>query len=890
MISRTRLPQIPARHQLKRTAISARKSYSEVATNGPQAEPGPSNLITANAAEAREGWLFVDSVFPIQIAKWDFRHYIGLLREEYLLDVLECRLQHVKAHGFKATSLEPHEKDGGVFVRFTYTASNPEAALKSIEQELSKVAVQHGGSMPSWLGLNKGKVWMVKGTPWREDMNRYASPIIKVAFDGPDLQEQSLYQLFRPFGRIKDLTLPAPVPTGTLRSSTITFSRLHSATIARNVLHGLDHSLLNSTGQTRLRTSYQRPVQAHAIRDWMSSHPKIMLPLIVFLLGTVTYTVFDPIRSLMIQGKMLDWFDYRESQLYKWLRINALDRFSLTFSSTSAPDTQPVEHVWRERKEAVGAVKFYLSDFPTTVEFIHGPQGSGKTRMLEAVLKDSGRKALVIDCRSLQSANSDSQMVASLATQTGYWPVFTFLNSMNNLIDLASVGLIGQKAGLSSSLDDQLQQILAVVGTALKGVSSSHRAATKRQIQKREYRKLRQEEDERIRSEIRKGTWHDGRLDCVAGNGIMSELGFGDEPMLPGDGTGAAYVAGADSDKRGNGETARKQRTQEEMEAVRALPIVLIRNYAVKAGSKREELLTVLAQWAAALVENQVAHVIILSDNRENAKYLAKALPSKPLNSIVLSDADARSSISFVKQKLLDADINADFTSQQVAYIERLGGRSSDLESLIHQVRNGEAVEDAVESIISRGVAELRKNAFGDDVDDAKSLPWTREQAWAILKMLSKREEVPYHDVLVEFPFKGDETSIRSMEHAEFISIGTHDGRPSTIRPGKPVFRWVFERLVNDPIFRATQEISFNEKIIASAEKTIKACEEELLTITTITSGTRLPWWRFGLGEPRGTYIRSRYLADKMAASAKKIGVLEKKNAELKKVLAKGDS
>ena len=41
--------------------------------------------------------------------------------------------------------------------------------------------------------------------------------------------------------------------------------------------------------------------------------------------------------------------------------------------------------------------------------------------------------------------DSDSKMVAALAQQTGYWPVFTFLNSMGSLIDLASVGLIGQK-------------------------------------------------------------------------------------------------------------------------------------------------------------------------------------------------------------------------------------------------------------------------------------------------------------------------------------------------------------------------------------------------------------------------------------------------------------
>ncbi|KAH0584119.1 hypothetical protein H2248_009688 [Termitomyces sp. 'cryptogamus'] len=892
MITRTRLCQAAPqrlRYRFRDNSILVhRQSYSDAPINKAQ---GPADLsaktTVVNHCQWHEGWLFADSVFPIQIAKWDFRHYIGLLREESLLEIIGHRLEHIQTQGFKITSLEPYKKDGGVFIRFIYKTSDPENALKSIEHELSEAVVKHGG-LPSWLGFNKGNIWMVKGTPWREDLDRYASPIVSVAFDGPDIQEQSLYELFRPFGRIQRLTVPGPVPVGTPRSTTITFSRLHSATIARNVLHGFCYTPVEGSGKTLLRTAYQRPVQAHAIRDWMSSHPKITLPLLVFLLGTLTYTVFDPIRSLMVQGKMLDWFDYREFRLYKWLRTNAFDLLAPASNHTPVPVGLANSVVWRERKEAVSAIKTYLSDFPTTIEFIHGPQGSGKTRLLETVLKDSGRKAMIIDCRALQNTTSDSQIVASLAAQTGYWPVFTFLNSVNNLIDLASVGLIGQKVGLNSSLDDQLRQILAIVGTALKGVNSSHLNATKRQIHKRERERSEKENQEYIWAKIERGVWHDGRLDCVAGNGIMSELGVGDEPMLVSD-ESSAPSSGSVEEKFSFGETPKRQSSQEEMEAVRSLPIVVIRNYAVKVGSNRVELLNVLAQWAAILAENQVAHVIVMSDNRENAKYLAKALPSKPLSLIALSDADSRSSISFVRQKLRDADIDVDLTSNQIVYVERLGGRSSDLESLVHQIRNGQPVEDAVENIISRGVAELRKSAFGDDVDDAKSLLWTREQAWTVLKLLSGRNEVPYHDVLVEFPFKGDETPLRSMEHAELISIGTHEGRPSMIRPGKPVLKWVFQRLVNDPIFRATQEISLNEKVIAAAEKTVKSCEEELITISSIASRTRLPWWQFGCGDIHGTSVRSKHLAEKLASSAKKIAVLEKKNLELKRVLAKGD-
>jgi len=69
--------------------------------------------------------------------------------------------------------------------------------------------------------------------------------------------------------------------------------------------------------------------------------------------------------------------------------------------------------------------------------------------MLEAIVQNSGRNTLVIDCRKLNNASSDAALVGSLAAQTGYWPVFNFVNSMGNLIDLASVGLMGQKGILS---------------------------------------------------------------------------------------------------------------------------------------------------------------------------------------------------------------------------------------------------------------------------------------------------------------------------------------------------------------------------------------------------------------------------------------------------------
>ena len=58
--------------------------------------------------------------------------------------------------------------------------------------------------------------------------------------------------------------------------------------MARNVVHGL------YIDKTLLRTSFVPPVQAHIIRDWAAKLPHIVTPVIVFLLGTLTYTVRGP--------------------------------------------------------------------------------------------------------------------------------------------------------------------------------------------------------------------------------------------------------------------------------------------------------------------------------------------------------------------------------------------------------------------------------------------------------------------------------------------------------------------------------------------------------------------------------------------------------------------
>jgi hypothetical protein len=49
---------------------------------------------------------------------------------------------------------------------------------------------------------------------------------------------------------------------------------------------------------------------------------------------------------------------------------------------------------------------------------------------------------------------------------------------------------------------------------------------------------------------------------------------------------------------------------------------------------------------------------------------------------VPLYDADAATALQFVKQRLRETGIESDLTPEQTAYVERLGGRASDLASV----------------------------------------------------------------------------------------------------------------------------------------------------------------------------------------------------------------
>jgi hypothetical protein len=103
------------------------------------------------------------------------------------------------------------------------------------------------------------------------------------------------------------------------------------------------------------------------------------------------------------------------------------------------------------------------------------------------------------------------------------------MSSFGNLIDVASVGLIGTKAGFTTSASEQLKQVLDVTAAALQELADDAKLRQTRAVAAAEERRTTKDSRHQIKEILSEQGLKDGRMDALAGNGPISELGHGIE-------------------------------------------------------------------------------------------------------------------------------------------------------------------------------------------------------------------------------------------------------------------------------------------------------------------------------------------------------------------------
>ncbi|KAJ5272830.1 hypothetical protein N7478_007955 [Penicillium angulare] len=774
--------------------------------------------------EANEGIVYINNIFPHRL-QWLLRGPLSHVQP------LEGLLKQINNPSFaaadpiriaqravpKTLDIEIKEvvsryKEGGAFVKY---ARKPDTTDESISDAIKEHLLEN--PIKPWFNpFQTVDVDRVRGRPWIEDLYRIPSQSLKIEFlpdstEGPpvELTQEALYTLFRPYGKILDIQHQPSESKVEPRYAILRFSRPRSSVLARNCMHGFAASEEDGGGKsgTRFKINYERKIRFSMIKDWILSHPRIVIPAIAALVAAITVIIFDPIRTFFIKIKIKSTLHTEDNAILQWIRKQASKANRIYFGARKA-DPRGLTAIWEDRQSDISQLQAWLTETAETFIVIHGPRGSGKRELvLDQALKDHHYK-VVIDCKQIQDARGDTAKISRAGAQVGYRPIFSWMNSISSFIDLAAQGMIGTKAGFSETLDAQLSKIWQSTAVAMKRVALEGR-----------------HKDDK-------------------------DANLSDDEYLE-----------VHPEKR---------------------PVVIVDNFSYDA--EDSVVLDKLTEWAASLTSSNIAHVIFLTTDSSFSKPLSKALPSQVFRTIGLGDCSLEVGRRFVMNHLESGESEDQEKGKQGSTnnlegldgcIQVLGGRVTDLEFMAHRIEAGETPQAAVDRIIEQSASEILK-IFILDTDSA-SPQWSTEQAWHIIKALGKAKDgkILYSKALLNDLFKSNgETTLRALEQAELISVGSVRGFPQWIKPGKPVYKAAFQRLVENKTLEGRMDLLILGELISNENKSIGKYEEELKVLASFPNH---PW-----------ELRSRiqWLLSKMNGSQLKVQQYEKDSATLQKNLA----
>lgn len=162
----------------------------------------------------------------------------------------------------------------------------------------------------------------------------------------------------------------------------------------------------------------------------------------------------------------------QDNRIYKWIKGYATDIIPWHHKDD---EDAGMEAVWDDRKANIEQIQKWLMETADTFIIVQGPRGTGKRELVVNQALKKKRNTLIIDCKPIQEARGDAATINATASAVGYRPVFSWMNSMSGMIDMAAQGATGVKTGFSETLDSQLSKIFNNTATALRQIALDSR-------------------------------------------------------------------------------------------------------------------------------------------------------------------------------------------------------------------------------------------------------------------------------------------------------------------------------------------------------------------------------------------------------------------------------
>ncbi|KAJ2320335.1 mitochondrial escape protein 2 [Coemansia sp. RSA 2704] len=718
--------------------------------------------------------LFVDNVFPLKVSRLDIRPYLVLRNEAAMRKKVAGMLPSELPHGARVSDIDPHFRDGGSLVHFTFTGNTGLDAARQTAQDVVSAVDAHvrAQSGRRWLWLESARALAVRGVPFCEDIVRMLpSKRVRVEFCGPPLDMEQIFDEFRAFGRILDIEMAQR----DAQHAVVHFTRLRGATSARNCVHG------DVVGATRLRLAYEREDREMVLVQWAKEHSKFTIPLAAAALIAAIYAVFDPIREFCVENKITHRFDLSRIPLLGNVRKAAMRSLL-----RREPAPQQDVSAWTGLADQSARLTSILDEPPESFVVVSGPRGSGKTRVVDQATANK-KYRIVVDARKLAAEHSEVEQMTQLARQLGWWPVFNSIISITNAVDVMVTATTGSNAGISATPESQVRRILETLALVLANIRQDRLQAQARQ------------HDKHHEFTIPVHTVEPADIPVIVlDNFLDKDIKF--TPVIL---DWAASV----------------------VEAGLAHCIITTSNI-----SGYHEVQRAQPQSPASLVSLNDASPI------EAVTLLQQqlSLPTMPEQSPPPHVADAHSANDEYVRRLDQASSDSIATAARVLggrledlqlFVQKVrAGESVDA-----------ALEDIIQRSITevRKYAFADDSEVGQHEHT-----WTPEQFWYLLTELALRDSVEYDRMRNSALFSGKDDALLGLAEAQLITMVYDNDRPSRIRAGRPVYAAAFARILKDPGFASSMTVKMNKQFIDLETAKIRKAEDELAVLNVFRASS----------------------------------------------------
>ncbi|KAK6204946.1 mitochondrial inner membrane protein [Scheffersomyces amazonensis] len=794
-VALTRLRQGPPRYRQFSTDIEQIKHQAD----SNEGDSSASTTGVIDVEKQREIVVYYDHIYPISSSNSTFRQTLTLyanIQNQSIEQLTEkvLKLSSPLPSNVNITEFVPLKRDCGAFVKFSVPSDLRTKELFRIIHDNVKIKKQQYDSNIFRYIFNKvwnhfPTVYAVKGTPWIEDLRRFPTTKLKISFEGNSLTEEELYVLFRRYGLIVDI-----IPGSD--SATIIFKHLRSAIAAKNCITGIN---LNHD-KTILHIQYIPIKRVNYITDFIINHQKIAIPILLALLATVAVLIFDPIRQWFIESKitkkysldtyknypMVKFFYIPYKTIKGWItnsydyldeaivsKFNEHDSINNELDDNTSSGNQNINLFWTERYEKSKQLKLWIYENINTFIIVKGPKGSGKEEFVydHTLFEDDKlkNKILSIDCDLLSKSRSDNALLNNTSSQLGYFPVFTWTNSLSQFIDLGVQGLTGQKSGLSESKETQIKNMFSLTSQAIRSIAT-------------------QDYEKYYNSIIKKNS--------KLPEGEKLELLKEDEYL------------------------------QQHPECK---PIIVINKFSRKADqSSNDFIFPLIADWSAGLIQNNLAHVIYVTADVGSVQHLNNVLPNQVFKVISLSDA---SSIS-AKQYLMD-QLKLQNSKSIEGIFEPLGGRMLDLQAFIRRIKSGEEPPEALNEMITQAAEQittffLNNQKLQEDNNWNPAQVWVLMKLLSKSNEITYQELSKSNLFKSSSETIG---TLSTLEKHDLITLKRDKGVLSSISTGRPLFKAAFKHLIGDLNVFKIYEIDYLQQLIKLEMTSITKLENELTNI-----------------------------------------------------------